>query len=173
MKNNRLLPLAVLAACLAATVFAADELPANRPADWTCFVTIKNNIVDLPDDSADGLLVFGAFVSASSSCQAGEVYVGVFPESDCFIEPPQDPNRPQPMQFTYEPRVLTVRVEPGNQAKALLEIKTGNHGKCAFNTHIASCGTVVPPGAKCITRKLDDPRTEASGGVAREFNRIP
>lgn len=158
---------------LAALGRADEDLPANRPADWTCFVTIKNNVVDLPDDSADGLLVFGAFVSTSSSCQAGEVFVGVYPESDCFVRPQRDPNRPEPMQFTYEPRVLTIRVEPGNQARALLEIKTGNHGQCSFNTHIASCGTVVPPGAKCETRKLNDPGEVGAGGVSREFNRIP
>jgi hypothetical protein len=68
---------------------------------------------------------------------------------------------------------MTIRVEPGNQAGGTIEIKTGNHGRCSFNTHIASCGSVVPPGAKCVTRRIDDPRTEASGGMSREFNRIP
>lgn len=173
MKRDFLLRLAALAVCLAAAAAAQDGLPANRPADWTCFVTITKNIVDVPDDPADGLLVFGAFVSTSSSCQEGEVYVGVYPESDCFIQPGNDPRRPDPMLFSYEPRVLTIRVKPGNEAKGLLEIKTGNHGACSFNTHIASCGTVVPPGATCRTQKLADPRTEAAGGEEREFNRIP
>ena len=90
-------------------VWAQDELPANRPSDWTCFVTIPKNIVDVPDDPAGGLLVFGAFVSTRSSCQEGEVNVGVYPESVCFVQPGNDPRRPDPMQFTYEPRVLTIR----------------------------------------------------------------
>lgn len=173
MKRDLPLLHAVLAAWVALPALAQSELPANRPADWTCFVTVKTNVVDLPDDSADGLLVLGAYVSTSSSCQSGEVYVGVYPQSDCFVKPQRDPKRPEPMQFTYEPRVLTIQVEPGNQAKGLLEIKTGNHGACSFNTHIASCGSVVPPGAKCETRKLDDPNAEGAGAVLREFNRIP
>jgi hypothetical protein len=167
-----------LAVCLSALTFAAagfseDELPENRPSDWTCFVTVKNNIVGLPDEPEDGLLLLQVFVATSSSCQTGVVYVAAYPEGDCFVRPKRDPNQEERMVFTYEPRVLKVQVEPGNQAYGTIEIKSPSHGSCAFNSHIASCGTVVPPGARCETRKLDDARAGTSGSVGARFNRIP
>ncbi len=158
---------------LAGAAFGEDDLPNDRAPDWTCMVTVKNNIVGLPEETEDGLLVVQVFVSTSSSCQSGVVYVGLYPQNDCFVRPKRDPNREERMLFTYEPRVLKVQVEPGNQGVGTIEIKSPSHGSCFFNSHIASCGTVVPPDGNCETRKLDDPRADDSGAVGGRFNRIP
>ena len=172
--HSNALAAGVVAIYLATPCFSQEEgLPEDRPSDWNCFVTVKDNQVGLPEEPADGVLQLRVFVSTSSSCQDGVVYVGVYPESGCFVRPQRDPNLEERMTFTYEPQVLKIRVEPGNQAAGMFEIKSPNHGNCTFNSHIASCGTVVPPGARCETRKLDDPRAEQSGGVGAPFNRVP
>jgi|GEM_PF-2947406 len=151
---------------------ADDALPSPLPDDWTCLVTVKGNAVGYPDEPEDGLLILGAFVATSSACQEGDVYLAVYPEASCFVRPKQDPRRDEPMQFDYEPRVVKIRLKPGNHKAETLEIKTSHHGACRFNTHIASCGTVVPPGAKCAVRNLGDPQTPETHGVEREFNRL-
>ena len=74
------------------------------------------------------------------------------------------------MVLTYEPRVLKVRVTPGNVGTAMLEIKSSHGGSCWFNTHVASCGTAVPEGTQCVTRHLDDTRPEYSGALLLKFN---
>jgi hypothetical protein len=168
----RRLSLAVCTIALATSAFAEDELPESRPGDWTCFVTVKNNIIGLPEEPEDGLFLFQVFVATSSSCQAGVVYVAAYPESDCFVRPKRDPNHEERMVFTYKPRVLTIAVEPGNQASGTIEIESPSHGACSFNSQVASCGTVIPQGGKCEVRKLDDPRAENSGAVGTTFNRI-
>jgi hypothetical protein len=157
---------------LAALPVLAEEsaLPEDRPPDWTCLVSIKSNQIGLPEESADGALLYRVFVAASSSCQDGVVYVGIYPESECFERPRRDPNFEQPMAFSYEPRVLKIPVQGGNQAAGMFEIQSPNHGDCWFNTHIASCGTVVPPGGKCQTQTLRDPRAESTGANRGTFN---
>ena len=96
--------LLVLFALGATPLIGEDELPQNRPEDWTCMVTVKNNILGLPEETEDGLLVVQVVAATSSSCQAGVVYVGMYPESDCFVRPKRDPNREERMIFTCEPQ---------------------------------------------------------------------
>lgn len=150
---------------------ADDELPSPLPDDWTCLVSIKGNAFDYPDVPEDGLLLMGAFVATSSACQEGDVYVSVYMERECFERPKRNPQAEDLMEFEYKPRVLKIHVKPGNQAAEVLELKTARAGGCQFNTHIASCGTVVPPGAKCEILHLGDPRSEQNTGIRREFNR--
>ena len=151
---------------------AQEELPSPLPEDWTCLVTVKGNAIDHPDEPEDGFLLMGAFVSTSTACQEGDVYLSVYLEGDCFVRPKRDPRTDDMMNFTYKPRVMKIHVKPGNQAVETLELQTAQAGFCNFNTHVASCGTVVPPGAKCEVRNLRDPRWEQDTGIRREFNRI-
>ena len=156
---------------LALPILAEESaLPEDRPPDWTCLVSIKSNQIGLPEESADGALLYRVFVATSSSCQDGVVYVGIYPESECFERPRRDPNFEQRMTFTFEPRVLKIPIEAGNQAAGMFEIQSPGHGACSFNTHIASCGTVVPPGGKCETQSLRDPRAESTGANVGVFN---
>jgi len=135
-------------------------------------VTVKGNAIDHPDKPEDGFLLMGAFVATSSACQEGDVYLSVYMEGDCFVRPRRDPRTDDRMEFDVEPKVLKIHVKPGNQGVGTLELKTAQAGRCQFNTHVASCGTVVPPGAKCEVRNLHDPRSEQDTGIPREFNRI-
>ena len=158
---------------LALPAFAEESaLPEDRPPDWTCLVTIKSNQIGLPEEREDGMLLYRVFIATSSSCQAGVVYVGLYPESECYERPRRDPNFEQRMTFSYEPRVLKIEVEPGNQAAGMFEIQSPGHGQCSFNSHIASCGTVVPPDGKCETLTLREARSEPSGAVSGSFNTV-
>jgi hypothetical protein len=153
--------------------FAEESaLPEDRPPDWTCFVMIKSNQIVTPEESEDGMLRYRVFVTTSSSCADGVVYVGIYPESECYERPRRDPNLEQRMAFSYEPRVLQIPVEAGNQAAGMFEIQSPGHGQCWFNTHVASCGTVVPPGGKCETRTLRDPRPDTTGAIPGNFNTV-
>jgi hypothetical protein len=78
------------------------------------------------------------------------------------------------MKFVYEPPILKVAVEPGNIGSGVVEISSGDAGRCTFNSHVASCGTVVPAGALCETRDLTDPQPElpAQGGAERDFRHL-
>ncbi|MEZ5365430.1 MAG: hypothetical protein R2748_24660 [Bryobacterales bacterium] len=153
---------------------AAQEsaLPRSRPEDWTCLVLIKSNQIGLPEESEDGMLRYRVFVATSSACSDGVVYVGIYPEIGCYEQPRRDPNLEQRMAFSYSPRALEIAVEAGNQAAGMFEIESPGHGICSFNTHIASCGTVVPAGAKCETRTLRDARAESTGAIGGAFNRV-
>ena len=165
-------PLLLLFLLASPALAEESTLPANRPPDWTCLVSIKSNQIGLPEEREDGMLQYRVFVSASSSCQAGVVYVGLYPEGECYERPRRDPNLEQRMTFTYEPRVLEIEVEPGNQAAGMFEIQSPSHGQCFFNSHIASCGTVVPAGGKCQTLTLRDPRPESTGAISGFFNSV-
>lgn len=163
----------LLLTLLTAPLLAEEStLPSDRPPDWTCLVMIKSNQIGLPEEREDGMLRYRVFVSTSSSCQAGVVYVGLYPENECYERPRRDPNLEQRMTFTYEPRVLKIEVEPGNQAAGMFEIQSPSHGQCSFNSHIASCGTVVPSGGKCQTMTLRDARTDPTGAISGFFNSV-
>lgn len=136
-----------------------------------CRVTVLGHSVGHPDDRLDGLVRMRVFVSTSTKCRSGYVELAVFPTSVCRSQPQTDVDNSNVMKFTYEPPLLKVAVKPGNIGSGVVEISSVEAGRCTFNAHVASCGTVVPTGVSCEPRDLTDPQPESpAGGVRRGFN---
>ncbi len=164
----RRLIILLVASCLMRPALAQDD---STPAQ-VCRVAVLSNEVGQPDDQKDGLVLMRVFVATSTSCRSGNVEVAVFPTSACRVQPPPDLDNSKPMTFSYKPNVLRIAVEPGNINSGVVEISSGEAGKCTFNSHIAGCAGVTPAGARCEARDLTDPQPETQGGVEREFNRL-
>ena len=137
-----------------------------------CRVTILRNTVDIPQERRDGIVLMRVFASTSSGCQSGQVRIAAFPTDVCRKEPATDLNNAAPMTFSYKPAVLELAIEPGNINSGVIEISSDSPGSCSFNAHIESCTSVVPPGGRCVTRDLTEPRPEDQGAITEEFNRL-
>jgi hypothetical protein len=160
---------------LIAPFIALPALPQDESGSTRiCRVAVVGNEVGQPDDHKDGLVRLRVFVSASTSCRSGQVEIAVFPTTVCRAQPQTDLDGSKPMTFAYKPNVLQIAVDPGNIGSGIVEISSGEVGTCTFNSHIASCGTVAPAGARCETRDLTEPQPELlhQRGVEREFNRL-